>query len=256
MLTLPLPPVQGAKLLLSAVLRVNGGTGSGNFGHQGRPGAVGGSTEGHKTVAQIIEDAKSGNYAPPIAPDANLTKVKILQPKLTKAEKAALNVWVGNPDFTEDPNNSPDPASRFETINYALRGNKALTPEDSKHVAELTGVIKMSKTLEDATLFRGVGYDMVTRMREGITFKDNGFTSLTDSRTVAKAFSKSGDHNLPISGRVFEIRIPKGTNLLDVNKALNTPHGDAFDEGEHLLAPGTKFKVISLGINNILEVVK
>lgn len=44
MYALPLTPPVAARLLTLAVLRVYGGTGSGNFAHAGRPGTVGGSS--------------------------------------------------------------------------------------------------------------------------------------------------------------------------------------------------------------------
>lgn len=46
MLSFPLAPERGARLLLEARRRVLGGAGSGNFGHAGRPGEVGGSAPG------------------------------------------------------------------------------------------------------------------------------------------------------------------------------------------------------------------
>ncbi len=44
MLSFPLPPSRGKRLLVAAQSRVLGGAGSGNFGHAGRPGEVGGSS--------------------------------------------------------------------------------------------------------------------------------------------------------------------------------------------------------------------
>jgi SPP1 gp7 family putative phage head morphogenesis protein len=60
----PLPSQDAAQLLLQLVLRRLGGAGSGNFGHAGRPGAVGGSGEGsehddsHEPLATRVQNVR------------------------------------------------------------------------------------------------------------------------------------------------------------------------------------------------------
>jgi hypothetical protein len=54
-----LAPSVAARLLWKAFLRVAGGAGSGNFGHEGRPGEVGGSGEGGGTTTGTPETRTS-----------------------------------------------------------------------------------------------------------------------------------------------------------------------------------------------------
>lgn len=78
MIAFPLPPDVGARILARAILRVQGGAGSGNFGHAGRPGVVGGSASDKASWYREGGDWNTGpngerpygwtipeNYAPP-----------------------------------------------------------------------------------------------------------------------------------------------------------------------------------------------
>lgn len=68
MTTFPLAPERAARLLVAARRRALGGPGSGNFGHAGRPGQVGGSSkDGGEKVAVGLEDDVYKYY--PSAPD-------------------------------------------------------------------------------------------------------------------------------------------------------------------------------------------
>ena len=63
MVTFPLDPARAARLLLTASkMAVLGGPGSGNFGHAGRPGEVGGSAPAEGSVNELTDSAQHPIY--------------------------------------------------------------------------------------------------------------------------------------------------------------------------------------------------
>lgn len=63
MMLQPLTPNVAARVLAKAVMNILGGKGSGNFGHEGRPGARGGSTSAGESAADSLKE-KYGSLVP------------------------------------------------------------------------------------------------------------------------------------------------------------------------------------------------
>jgi hypothetical protein len=160
---------------------------------------------------------------------------------LSKRESSILHDWVGKIESEEDS------FAGGSGLNYFLRKDptmmadmdRATSREFKARISELTAAIGRSVTTRDAVLMRGVSRDVAKSMTTGKSFTDRGFTALTTSKKYATGFSHDIDDT---KGTVFLVHIPKGTPLLDVTKAAGLAKIE--DEGEHLLAPGTRFEVI------------
>lgn len=202
--------------------RALGGPGSGNFGHAGRPGQIGGS----------------GNKV-----------------SYSKEETNVVAEYVGS----LDP--SPEGVYVSDGFNALLRGvnRYSLQPEPytskqeqyyRQQIEKLQKVIEKTKTTKDAVLYRGVDARLSKKLVDGTVFTDKGFTSLTSDRQIAEErFMGFGDER----GRVFEVHVPKGTPLLEIEPILNPLNDKEYTtEQEHLLGHGTRFRVKG----NVLEVIR
>jgi ADP-ribosyltransferase exoenzyme len=103
--------------------------------------------------------------------------------------------------------------------------NKEVTDE---RVRELKKYIARSSVPEDVLAYRGMPGRLIPEVGDDVT--DNGFTSISLKKDVAARFSNSN--------RILEIEVPKGHKAGWVRPRDHR-------ENELLLAPGTKFRVVS-----------
>lgn len=163
--------------LLGFVLK--GGIGSGNFGHQGIPGQVGGSRKG--SIQSLISASKD------------------FRERLTSQERNAIDSYTG---------------VKYNDINGELRESSGrLGYIKSKEIRNLIRTLdsameKSPALTEDLTVYRGVedfsdtGLD---NLRAGDEFIDYGYMSTSPDLNVAKKFT-GGE-----TGRLLKFNIPKGT---------------------------------------------
>lgn len=130
-----------------------------------------------------------------------------------------------------------DPGPRFGVMNPkdGLKEPASELAEDMVKAFETMGYT----TKEPGTLFRMVDADKVPIGDEGSTFIDKGVSStaaLTDDIASLLDTPQQGQASLDTSNPVLlQIRVPAGTRVL----------GGAFGGIETMLAPGTKYKVVS-----------
>jgi hypothetical protein len=119
-------------------------------------------------------------------------------------------------------------------------------------------VIGRTETPRDMLLYRGVtGVDKFDTLKAGDTFTDKGFASTTTKPDQLWSFMSTAlggryDSRTPQTGAVLQISVPKGSNLLSVNKYFKGV-GEAYgptegirEENEHILPRDTKFRVDSI----------
>jgi len=203
---------------------LKGGEGSGNFGHAGRVGLVGGSAKNtvnfniKRDNSQVIFD-KSGamKYGESILSEGELTQNEI-------------NTII---DYKKN--------GYYRPINNRLRNrlNEHGTWDNEKvdeWISLLDSSIKKSKLPKDTVVYRGINSN---RLEIGDTFTDKAFTSTTMYRkhayswTYRKSF-KSGKYV------VFEINLPKGSNALFADDR----NLDNMGEFEFLLPHGLTYKIV------------
>lgn len=155
-----LPSSVMARLLVLAYVRVNGGQGSGNFGHQGRPGEVGGSgtTPAQGSDAERILDGNA-DYAE----------------NLNKDDRRAVKFYMSNEGYSE--------------LNNPLKKNP-----DRLHgtAARLQRVIENAPLHDTVLTYRGVRGNTASRLDKlnvGDVIRMNGFQSTSVDESRALAFS-------------------------------------------------------------------
>lgn len=240
---------------------VDGGKGSGNFGHKGRPGERGGSGKGggkhykgafkHLKAPQIasrLKQATSSDEAKKWLSESNSTHIAWAdgyQPAAGSKTAYKHYSWQGD-----------------RKMNALLRGGgvgssylddmKAEEPLIRKEIDKITTDIAKHKTDKDVVLFRGIasqagalnalglninpkdfavyaGRPEFVDSLVGYTFRDDGFTSTS--------VSNSGGFMGPVQ---LEILAPKGT------QGTYMAHDSKFPgEREFLLQRGTQFAITS-----------
>jgi hypothetical protein len=143
-------------------------------------------------------------------------------------------------------------------INGTLRSSKAiednLSPSaivdfDNK-VASLDRLVEISPALpEDTVVYRGIGGAFAMELDNkgvGATFTDNGFTSVSLDRSIARGFPSRP------SGNVMEIVLPKGTKAINPSKFFTSGKIGGTElrrEKELILGRGTTFEILSIEDN-------
>ena len=156
-----------------------GGTGSGNFGHEGRPGEVGGSGEG------------GGEGSPDWSTLMN-TSAPILDKTLKKYKM--------------------DSSEAFETANYSLyRADGKLGYITDKNtrgmVRDLDTAFSSAPTIgQDVVLYRGITEKISVKE----TYVDRGFAMTTVDPKEAMDYALLGDKE----HTVFEISVPKNAKVI------------------------------------------
>lgn len=210
--------------------RFAGGPGSGNFDHEGRPGERGGSssdggekeTKASKPSRWKVRTDESGQES---------------SSDLTASHHNAVSMYVQD--------NAVD-------LNEVLRSGESLHPEEKSQVRALDKATQLDTFSEDTVLHRFTGKDFYSA-KVGDTFEEKGFMSTSKAKENAL---KVGDMTLSRDEiELWEIKVPKGTPHLDVDKHMKTAEGGKplLDEKEILLGRGTKLRVVSKGV---LEIVR
>ena len=211
-----------------------GGTGSGNFGHSGRPDEVGGSGAGgeksyyYKTVhekCEIATDLKMTQEITTYQTDPNMggpDAQKYLD------EYNSMNRWKGTGYITLD-HFLRDKAGQES---YPFDHEKA-----QKSVDIIDSVIAKSEMKEDLTVYRGISIRAGHELDVNGEFKNPSFTATSAKLASAIGFSQfrqegGGEQN------VMMIKVPKGSNAYY--------YGTKDSEAEILLPRDLSFKVTGM----------
>jgi hypothetical protein len=110
-----------------------------------------------------------------------------------------------------------------DILNYKLRSNLTLTPEESHLQLNLNKLIRLVSLEEDVHLYRGTNNDLLP------TINAPQFNSLTNSIEIASNYGKS----------IMHVLVPKGTNALFIS-VWEELHPSIMDneEKEIVLLPG------------------
>jgi hypothetical protein len=178
---------------------VHGGPGSGNFGHEGRPGLRGGSAPGstgawvEQYVKRFFEHGEIGIWHFNESQDILRQREKDIQ----------ANDWATLKDKDHDAYNSLTAWSMraYGDINRTMWGTED-EPYTHYHIDNINRAIDESPPIKEGTLiFRGVDPKSTAQLLDaepGTTFEDKGFQSFSIQAEIAKGFSY--DHSEPIPG--------------------------------------------------------
>jgi hypothetical protein len=216
------------KLLLETTEK--GGPGSGNFGHVGRPGQVGGSGSG------------SGKDNPEAKPE---TKPEV-KPGLEGTKIVDYHKWAEDLGVKADTNQEESLAdyerAAYMDVNSSLRGHGQVDSETD--VKELVGDLdslfaKAIPTKADVSVFRA--WDYPEDMKVGDRFSDKGFASSSSEKSVAEDF---------VVGEkvVCEILVPKGSRVVPVSHILDLKDSS---EKEVLLNRSSTYEVVSVAGDHV-----
>ena len=197
-----------AELSEPVELSMKGGVGSGNFGHEGRPGEVGGSGTGGSSEVTAQGQLLSGR------------------------EEYLVHYYK---------------QSGYYNMNKALREGDISNPHRNKDIEELTAAINRvpSPFDTDATVYRGVAGKRNAKQfdkQDGTEIEEKGFLSTsTSTRGVFSAMKDTGYE----AAVMLDIRVPKGSRAIDMEVQRETrfsirPQGQ---ENEYLFAPGQKMRI-------------
>jgi len=215
-----------------------GGEGSGNFGHGGRPGEVGGSGEGGEgNGGEGNDEEENGGGATVSDSDAGKNADRVAS-RLSEGEVA--DIW----NYTADP-----------SVNSTLRLGQTPKYAEAREMEALDKAFRGGPVTDNPTDFhRAVDEDFFPEV--GATFVDKAFVSTSRNQegfaTVKNQMSGGGISENPIH---VIIRAPKGQSYLPMARRLGNPeyHG----QKEAILPRNTKFKVVSKSAEKItLRIVK
>jgi len=209
----------------SIVIRRYGGKGSGNIGHSGRPGQVGGSS------------SRIGGT----------TKVKL--PKVSELTKKQLDElveenWI---KFTQTEKGTIQfyTQSGYKFINKPLRKGTKFSDEIGEHIGFLESAIKKSNPLKENIItyrqstINSLGIDNIifqgnnAKKLIGKVVQDDGFCSTA-------AFGKYSKTDELGGGVIFNIRVPKNKRVLFIGNRSKI----GIEDFEILLPRKSKFKII------------
>lgn len=271
---------QKARKIARILLAMDGGKGSGNFGHKGRPGKRGGSGPGggkHYRGANrrisasdltAMLHASEGSRSHAIETAEDLPSQGRLFDKVTSLVSSVsgrdAREAIGSYSFRGDV-----------MMNGMLRGNKPRSHEQQrewrrekettrKHIEQLTDAIAETRLPQDAIVYRGVetvdglvkalGLNMDSETMErmlgnpgfveslmGYTFCDPGFTSSTiDKRVIYDGGFAEACE--------MEIFCPKGT------QGIYLGHDSQIaSEQEYLMQRGTQFVITGASVFNTYD---
>lgn len=216
------------KLLESrSAKQVNGGKGSGNFGHAGRPGEVGGSASESVGANPIFDDQKH-------TLDFDIRKVD--------------NIWKqvddGVGEWTEEEKDLSDIyyGSGYHNINLILRGEENPVPGNEeryqKAIKTLNDRLEKSSLKNDTMLYRGVNLsdyvkeDSLPNIGDEISY--GGFSSASVDPEQSLRWGASRSKDSP-AAMMLAIKAKKGS------KAIKR-----WDKNEYevTLPPNAKLKVV------------
>lgn len=212
------------------LLFVQGGTGSGNFGHEGRPGEVGGSGPGngvgYPTDMKGYERYSNQDWV--------------------NSNKKIMTPW----DRGELQNNAPPWADRTRnkyvvdddrTVanNKDLRSGIELTPDQIKWVKNMDKWTQSAWASESLVVHRSavLSEDFISRLQVNASFQDEGFMSTAPDIETSESYLKTRVWVQHIKGTpvMFHLTLPKGQRM-----------GWA-DNSEFVLPRGNTITITSIG---------
>lgn len=190
-----------------------GGPGSGHFGHSGRPGKVGGSMPSGGVSFQITSPEDYSTF---------YDEYSYWLSSLSDMEKRALDNYT---------------SSGYITINDHLRHNTDVYANVSRDISALRDAIDRSSVPNNIIVYRGVRQPFLDslRARVGDVFTDAGFVSTTFDKDLAVGRSYRQGY--------IELRVPQGTR----------GGIGSFSESELILQSGTKFRIVSVDSDYVLD---
>lgn len=207
---------------------LGGGQGSGNFGHQGRPGEVGGSSKDYS-------DVEFGYRKRFISTDDSLDRA-LNQSRLNDDRFHQVENGVKYTDEQSDAV-SRYTGSAYQYINDLLRGNEnVLLNKDSKEFYATQAKHLMNSAIElpeDFIVYRGINSDVFIRKHFNEVLYDRGFTSTTVDPKVAMGFTTGSGVELDAIAR---IHLSKGTKVIV---------GSSYEK-EFILMPNQGYKIINV----------
>lgn len=194
---------------------IKGGSGSGNFGHVGRPGHVGGSATNGGEISFSV-NFKEGDSEQLIRHYDLLSKCgqeidcHALK-SYTSMAYGVVNTYLRHGTY-QDTVYSEVPQSRVDEIVKGIDKSFNNAP----------------KVPGDLKVFRGMDSSLLSSLQEGDIFKDDGF------------ISTSIDKEKVVSGGFIEIHVPKGSKGIYLEQISEVKR-----ERELLLDRGSRFRVLS-----------
>jgi SPP1 gp7 family putative phage head morphogenesis protein len=180
---------------------IKGGSGSGNFGHSGRPGLVGGSAPGEGSASFIDPEEKNKYMVGKKDPDVSVifkrgTEDTFIK-SLTVEESKALSEYKGDDPYA--------PGAAI-ALNGMMREGEKLSEEQKKAIEQIDSAFRKAPRLkEDIILYRGTDSTMKTSPSGFIDSKAYISTSINRKEAENFAGLVSGG-----KGYVYEIKVPKG----------------------------------------------
>ena len=212
-------------------LELNGGKGSGNFGHEGRPGEVGGSGKG---LENILDESGKGKKMS----DEELDKVwnsfddNVL---MTESDQKMLKTFYFGSWFFQNVQN----VARGKNLDIVDKSDQVKSQEV---IETLDDYLDSSSLSDDVTLYRGVRVtdDNVDLFKKGAEISDAGFASA------------SIDPNQATKRRNTLIGKKRNLILLKINakkgsRGVKSPVKGEGSEHEVVLPRNAKFKVKKVG---------
>lgn len=206
-----------------------GGPGSGNFGHAGRPGEIGGSSSDGGSDSGT-DDGPSWPYK-----DGE----RRVSPKADEVAQTFLN-WNRDLSDSERDALSKYTAEAYQDINRTLRGVDIDGDWDSndltKWANDITAALdRAPKPPPPAVVYRGVSGQRFANLKPGDVIRMDGFQSTSIDPVVARNWSgvAYGDN----AGTMFEIKPTQGAYVAESSSA-----GE--DEKEFLLPHGRYYRVV------------
>lgn len=221
------------------IIALKGSYRSGNFGHAGRPGNIGGSKPGggHAAIgvtpldnAAAIQRRAYIKRTDPKFKVTNYNDRQALEKHYDLYKKCISEHSLDCSAVKAYTNQA------YENINGYLRGTgtskygKPPIEEVNDYINRMDEVFdKSPRTPEALKVFRGVNRDVLKDLEAGDVFRDDGFVST------------SVDTDGAFAGARLEIRVPKGSRAVYVAQI-----SDVGGEHELLLDRSSRFKVLDL----------
>lgn len=237
---------------------LKGGHTSGNFGHEGRPGKLGGSGPGGGFGKIGITSAPGAdrNF------DVHMYRLdkKVGKP-LEKEPEEEKDFQFVPPNELNDHYKTEELCRRhppecdslrnycsgdYEAINTHLRKGYSGGRSIPEQIEAIDSIIDQAPRVpQDMKVLRGIhGEDVFAKLEQGTVFEDKGFVSTTVGYNEVATREGKGHYML-------EIQVPKGSKGIYVQRISEFP-----EEEELLLPRGSRFNVISKGTTKaVLELI-
>ena len=162
--------------------------------------------------------------------------------RMTSTEFNALKIYVENMNGGV----APDLQSKLRRLGKFWVKDFTLNSDEAHHYTQLKDAVRRSVIDQPMTLHRSTRSSDFMSAKVGDVVTDKGFISTSKDGSVADTINSRDGNNVQLI-----IHAPKGTPGLDINnvyKGFNKENAYQH-ESEVLLAPGLKFKVLSIKDN-------